>query len=89
MTAPYPLCDLPGNNNTSEDVFRASSQRDETRGAETIAEGGETEVEKPVDQEEAEEVAEEEEDGVNEVEPVKRAKVLCSYSYDHKLMIKI
>lgn len=39
-------------------------------GAETIQEGGETEVEKPVDEEEAEEVAEEEADGGGEREEV-------------------
>ena len=47
------------NQNTAGDVFKAKLQRQETMGAETILEGGETEVEKPLDQLEAEEVKEE------------------------------
>ena len=39
-------------------VFRAKTQHQETVGAETILEGGETQVEKPIDQEEAQEVEE-------------------------------
>lgn len=60
----------------AEGVFKAKSQPDETAGAEVVQEGGETEVERPVDQEEAQEVVEEEtekEEG-GEV-PTKLAKV--------------
>lgn len=58
-----------------ESVFKAKRQRDETVGAETVLDEGETQVEKPVDQEEPEEVLEyEDDDGGGEV-PVRLAKV--------------
>lgn len=62
----------------TEGVFRAQRQREETEGAETILEGGETQVERPIDQEVAEEVEEEvegEEAGVKTEGTVELPKV--------------
>lgn len=47
---------------TGDSVFKAKTESTEVEDAEVVVESGETEVEKPVDLEEAEEVEEERED---------------------------
>ncbi len=63
-------------NALSDDVFKAKTQRQETAGAETILEGGETQVEKPIDQEEAQEVEEDETAGLEQSKVWRRERVL-------------
>lgn len=64
---------------TVDAVFQANGQHHETLDAETVPEEGEIEVEKPIDQQEPEEVEEEgggTEAGVHQIRtPVQQAKV--------------
>ena len=68
----------------ADNVFKAHVEHNETEEAETILEGGETEVEKPVDEEEAEEVVEEEEeeehDGQQRDEPPARISKVAGFT---------
>lgn len=66
---------------TIDGVFHANGQHHKTLEADTVPEAGETEVEKPIDQQEAEEVEEEDETeaGVHQIRtPVQQAKVQVS-----------
>lgn len=56
------VCHIRCFNYTGETVFKAKTEHSEVQDAEVVVESGDTEVEKPVDLEEAEEVEEEKEE---------------------------